>query len=187
MKIVLASQSPRRQELLKWVVPDFEVAFSNVDETTFLEEDPAHLALRLARAKALAVAPQFSSAVVIGCDTTVFIEGHILGKPKGEQEAFAMLQALSGRSHQVTTGTCLVHEGKTRSFSVQTNVTFYPLSVDEMEEYIRTGEPFDKAGGYGIQGLGALFVKQIAGDYYNVVGLPVARLKRELRRFMNLK
>lgn len=178
--IILASQSPRRQELIGNITPDFSVIVSEVDEVLpegILPEDvPAYLA----GVKAQAVAADHPGDVVIGADTVVILDGQVLGKPHDRDDAFRMLQALSGRVHTVITGCAVIKDGRTTSFSEVTRVEFYPLSDREIEAYIATGEPFDKAGAYGIQGRGSVLVKRIEGDFFNVMGLPVARLKRVL-------
>ena len=180
MKLILASSSPRRQELLKMIAEDFEIYPADIDETLpediYVQDSAEFLAVQ----KAQKVAPIFQKDMVIGCDTVVLLDGNILGKPKDEQDAFRMLSLLSGRTHQVITGVCLIQNGETQAFSESTEVEFYTLSSQEIREYIATGEPFDKAGGYGIQGKGGVLVKRISGDFYNVVGLPVGRLKRAL-------
>lgn len=189
-KIILASASPRRQELMQWVAPGFTVQVANVEEVVpeFLPvtEAPEYLAVM----KAQAVALHQPQALVIGSDTSVFIEVsgqlQMLGKPENEQEAAQMLHMLSGRQHVVRTGCCLCYQGRKHSFTEEASVEFYPLSEQEIQDYIATGEPMDKAGAYGIQGYGSLLVKGIVGDFYTVMGLPVARLKREMREFCNV-
>lgn len=180
MKYVLASASPRRQELLKMLLPDFEVCPADLDESVPEGLLPKDSAAFLAVQKAEKVAKNYPDSTVLGCDTVVLLDGKILGKPDGRDDAFQMLSLLSGRTHLVITGVCILKDGQRQIFSECTEVEFYPLTPQEIEEYIATDEPFDKAGGYGIQGNGALLVKRIAGDYYNVVGLPVARLNRLL-------
>ena len=183
MDAILASASPRRQSLLQMVLPAFSVAPADIDEslpTGIAAEDAAEY---LAAQKAAAVADLHPDALVIGCDTTVVIDAKILGKPKDTADCYQMLQQLSGRTHCVYTGVCLRMGEAERCFTVCTYVSFYTLTQEEIQAYIATGEPFDKAGGYGIQGLGAMLVEKIDGDFYNVVGLPVARLLRELTAF----
>ena len=183
-RIILASASPRRQELLKDITEDFEVVVSNAQETVpdtiKTEEIPRYLA----QLKANDVASRYDDAVVIGSDTIVVVDDKVLGKPKDEQDAFCMLKALSGKKHKVMTGCALVCGEKMRSFTVETEVEFFELTDEEIESYISTGDPFDKAGAYGIQSQGKTLVKGIYGDYYSVVGLPVGRLKRELKAFV---
>lgn len=183
MKIILASASPRRQELLKYAVKDFVCIPANIDEKlpdgVEADESAEFLAVR----KAAFIAKKNPSDLVIGCDTVVVSDGIIYGKPNDTDDAAAMLRALSGKTHKVITGVCLFMNGRSISFSETTEVSFYPLTDKEITEYIATGEPFDKAGAYGIQGYGCMLVKKINGDFFNVVGLPVSRLKRELGVF----
>ncbi|WP_273128788.1 Maf family protein [Bacillus weihaiensis] len=178
--LILASASPRRKELLALLRLPFEIIPSSIEEIIDVNLDPADMVKSLAEQKAKSVAEQHKNSYVIGSDTLVVYEGKMLGKPKTEAEAIDMLQLLSAKSHDVYTGVSICYQGRMRTFYEKTTVTFYPLSLKEMEDYVRTGEPMDKAGGYGIQGYGALLVKELHGDYYSVVGLPVARLKREL-------
>ncbi len=179
--IILASASPRRKELLGLIVSNFEICPSGVEEIVpdglSAEQSPEYLA----RIKALDIAKKHPSDIIIGADTSVIINGKILGKPKDKTDAENMLKMLSGNTHKVITGCAVIEKGNCRSFSVETEVEFYPLSQKEIEDYIASGEPFDKAGAYGIQGKGSVLVKGIKGDYFNVVGLPVA----ELYRFLN--
>ena len=137
----------------------------------------------LARQKAEAVAARFPGELVIGADTGVFFGSEMFGKPKDREDAARMLRVLSGKTHEVITGCAMCLQGKIHSFSVCSEVTFYPLEEEEIRSYLQTGESFDKAGAYGIQGKGALLVRRIRGDYYNIVGLPVAALSREIRQF----
>lgn len=182
--LILASASPRRQELLKLICEDFLVVPAGIDESIdksiTLESVPEHLADQ----KASFVSEQHPDDIVIGCDTGVFIGNQMLGKPHGEKSAFEMLRLLSGKTHRVITGCAIYKGGKKLSFSEVTEVEFYPLSNEEIKEYIAAGEPSDKAGAYGIQGKGSLLIKGIRGDYFNVVGLPVARLSRALKEFI---
>ncbi len=181
MKYILASASPRRSELLKLITSDFTVACSGVDESTPRDIKPELIPEYLAVRKAKAVARDMPEAVVIGADTAVFINGRILGKPIDAEEAAKMLLELSGKTHEVITG-CAVCRGEScTSFSSVTRVTFFDFDRKAAEDYIKTGEPMDKAGAYGIQGKGALLVKKIEGDYFSVVGLPVARLANALK------
>ena len=184
INIILASGSPRRKEQLKMLYADFSVLPSDIDENSLRNVDTYDQAEYLAVKKAQAI--KSKNALIIACDTVVIIDGEILGKPENTQQAFAMLKTLSGRTHDVVTGVCLSYNSKTYSFSQKTSVEFYELSDNEISSYIMTGEPMDKAGAYGIQGLGGLFVKGINGDYFNVVGLPVSRLKREIDLFIRI-
>lgn len=180
MEVILASASPRRQELLKMIVPSFLICSSDIDEDVPLVVPVNLSAEYLATEKARKIALSHPDSLVIGCDTVVIIGGEILGKPTDKNDAYRMLSLLSGEIHTVITGVCLCVNGTERSFSEVTEVEFYPLSDEEISTYIATNEPFDKAGGYGIQGYGGVLVKRINGDFFNVVGLPIARLKREL-------
>lgn len=188
MKIYLASASPRRQEILSQIGIEYEVMVSGADESTEACE-PSSIVEELSYIKALAVAEQLEGECenfcVIGADTIVALDGKILGKPSSKDDAFRMLEALSGREHQVYTGvTIIVCEGdakrKVVTFNEATTVNMYEFTKAEIADYIATGEPMDKAGAYGIQGKASKFVKGIVGDYYNVMGLPGARLYHEL-------
>ncbi len=176
-EVVLASQSPRRKELLRFLFPDFLVRPADIDETVPSGVDPFSAAEIIASKKADATA---SSGLVIACDTVVIINGEILGKPHDETDARRMLEKLSGATHDVVSGVALRYKGKKRSFSQRTSVTFCSMTDSDICAYLATGEPFDKAGAYGIQGYGALFVEKIDGDFFNVVGLPIARLRTEI-------
>ncbi|MGN0696806.1 MAG: Maf family protein [Oscillospiraceae bacterium] len=182
-KYILASASPRRRELMALITPDFEIIPADVEE--ILPEDiyPEESSEYLAELKCRHVSAAYPDRTVIGCDTTVLIDRVILGKPRDAEDAFDMLKRLSGKTHLVITGVCICRGDKMRKFSQISEVEFYELSDDEINEYIATGEPFDKAGAYGIQGYGGMLVKSIRGDYNNIVGLPAARLKRELIEF----
>ena len=178
--LILASQSPRRRELLGRITEQFLVRPTGCDES-FTCADPAEHARQLALRKcAAAVAESASEDAVIAADTVVFLEGVLLEKPGSKAEARAMLRRLSGHTHIVCTGVAVAYKGETRSFVQQTRVTFHELSDSLIDWYVATGEPMDKAGAYGIQGKGALLVEGIEGDYFNVVGLPVAPLYRLL-------
>ena len=176
--VVLASSSPRRRELLTLIGLEHEVRPADVDETLRPVEIPWAYAERLARAKAEASARKGS--VSIGSDTIVVVDGDVLGKPKNEADAAAMLRRLSGRSHIVMTAIAVVYDGVTASDVVRVGVSFRTLRDDEIADYIRTGEPMDKAGAYGIQGFGATIVDGVEGDYFSVMGLPVNRMIRLL-------
>lgn len=180
--LILASASPRRQELLRLITDDFKVVPANIEEITEKNIPLDRVPQVLAEKKAAHVSALHPNDLVIGCDTGVFIDHHMIGKPGSNSSAFEMLRLLSGRTHRVITGCALCLNGETTAFSVTTEVEFYPLSDDEIRAYIATGEPRDKAGAYGIQGKGSLLVKGIRGDYFNVVGLPVAALSRALRQ-----
>ena len=183
MSLVLASGSPRRKELLSMICPEFSVITSEVDESAITAPTPAETALALATAKCKAVAKDHPEDVVIGCDTVVDCGGKVFGKPRDKEDARRMLKALSGADHYVHTGVCVWHEGESHTFTATTRVRFFALSDEQIEAYISTDEPYDKAGGYGIQGAAALFCEEIEGCYYNIMGLPVSRLARLLQKF----
>ncbi len=180
--IVLASASPRREELFSIITKDFKIIPANIDETLPEGIDAESAAEFLSVRKAKSVFEDNPSDTVIGCDTVVICDGKILGKPKDENDARRMLLALSGKTHQVITGCAIFKEGKSISFSETTLVTFYPLSQEEIDNYISIKEYSDKAGAYGIQGYGSLLVEKIKGDYFNVVGLPVSKLNKILKK-----
>jgi septum formation protein len=178
-RVVLASGSPRRQELLKFVIPSFEVIPSGAPEEA--EGHPAKRVVELALIKARDVAARCPDALVIGADTLVALQGRVLGKPENEAEAADMLRLLSNRTHKVYTGLTLIHGGHERTACCMTRVTFAPLTEDEIQEYIATREPMDKAGAYGIQGYGAKFIRKVNGCYFNVMGLPLHTLYEMLK------
>lgn len=183
---VLASKSPRRAELFGYITDNFEILPSENEENIpdELLRYPEKVVEHLASEKAGDVFLKRAGDTVIGSDTIVVADdGEIMGKPADEADAERMLRKLSGTVHFVYTGVCVKSSEKTVTYSEKTEVEFYPLSQEEINVYISTGEPFDKAGGYGIQGLGSLLIKKINGDYYNVMGLPVASLSRVLRDF----
>ncbi|MHB1453048.1 MAG: Maf family protein [Saccharofermentanales bacterium] len=186
MDIVLASTSPRRRELIKLLYPEYLSVDPGIEEvvpkSVADEEGPEYLAVQ----KALEAAKGYPDRLVIGCDTSVFYGGHVLNKPADAEDARRMLRLLSGRTHEVVTGCCVCLDGKQISFSEKTRVRFFTLTEQEIDDYIGTGEPFGKAGAYAIQGHGALIVQSIEGDYYNVMGLPIARLKRVIRTFLSI-
>ena len=175
---ILASASPRRRELFGLISDDFRIVPSNAEETAPDGIAAENLPERLARLKAGDIAAKYPFDTVIGADTVVILDGRVLGKPENPEDAVRMLTALSGKKHKVITGCAVCKNGACRSFSSVTEVEFYPLDDREISDYVATGEPLDKAGAYGIQGRGALFVKSVNGDYFNVVGLPVAALRR---------
>ncbi|MBJ8028321.1 nucleoside triphosphate pyrophosphatase [Bacillus cereus group sp. N21] len=184
-KLILASGSPRRKELLELAGVPFEIVVSEIEETIGAYSSPADIVMSLALQKASAVVENHEDSVVLGADTIVTYESRILGKPKDEAEAKEILQLLSGKIHEVYTGVALISKEKTVTFYERTEVTFWELTEEEVDAYIATKEPLDKAGSYGIQGKGSIFVQHIQGDYYSVVGLPIARLVRELKQFDN--
>ena len=175
MKLILASQSPRRQELLKLFRRPFVVEAADVDEKMDDSQPAFSEVARVSRRKAEAVARE-QEDVVIAADTIVVCDGQILGKPKSTEHAVQMLTMLSGRAHQVMTGLTVVRGNAVVNCTEVTDLWFRKLSRKEIEDYVATGEPMDKAGAYGIQGGAALFVQRLEGDYYNVMGLPVCRL-----------
>ena len=183
VKVILASQSARRKELLKYLFEDFEIIPSGADETPPAGIEAENIPEILAVRKVTDVAKSRPDCLVIGSDTVVILDGNIFGKPHSIEDAQEMLRALSGRTHTVVSGVCMCYKGKTMSFSQHTDVTFYPLSDEEILRYIADSSPLDKAGSYGIQDRGGLFVKALSGDHYNVIGFPIARLKIELERF----
>jgi septum formation protein len=179
--LVLASASPRRQELLRNAHIPFEVQPANINEDSLPNETARAYAERLAREKAQAVAQKRPTEAILGADTVVVIDQQILGKPANVADAARMLRLLSGRTHHVITGVCLVLGGRRDVASETTAVTMSEISKDEINAYIATGEPMDKAGAYAIQGIASRWIPRIEGDYSNVVGLPVARVFQMLR------
>ena len=178
---VLASASPRRRELLQLVLPSFTVRPAECDETCDLQ-DPHSLVTELARRKCrAAVAISSPDEVIIAADTLVFLNGQPLGKPRTEAEARDMLRRLSGNTHQVCTAYALWAKGRETVCCVESEVTFFPLTEEEIAAYVATGEPMDKAGAYGAQGKGAIFVEGIDGDFFNVMGLPLCTLGEMLK------
>jgi len=183
-RLILASKSPRRYALLKQVGLDFDVIPSKIEEDFVKGESPRKHVLRLAEAKALEVARRYPGRWVVAADTIVYVDHSILGKPKSREEAEKMLRRLSGKEHQVLTGFSLHHLEKRKGDreAVQTAVKVKKLTQPEMDWYIQTGEPFDKAGGYAIQGIGSFMIESIRGSYTNVVGLPLCELIQMLNR-----
>ena len=181
MQLILASASPRRQELLKLFHMPFVVRVADIDEAMDPGKAPFDEVARVSRLKALAV-PREDTDLVIAADTIVVCEGKVLGKPHSEAEAADMLRLLSGRDHQVMTGCTVLRGEKCESFTEVTDLHFRPLTEKEIARYVASGEPMDKAGAYGIQGGAALFCQRMVGDYYNVIGLPVCRLGQVLRQ-----
>jgi septum formation protein len=182
-RLILASGSPRRKDLLQNIFIPFEVSASNIEEHILETLPPAQVVEQLAYQKAKDVYQQYNDCVVLGADTLVTLDEKILGKPQSKEDAYGMIHMLSGRTHIVYTGVCIISGEKTKLFHGKTEVKFYSLTDQEIHAYISSGEPYDKAGGYGIQGLGATLVEEIHGDYFNVVGLPLARTVRELKKF----
>lgn len=183
IRVILASASPRRKEILGLLFKDFDIIPSNETEILQHNIDIDDQAEALAKLKAVSVAKHHQDSLVIGCDTVVIIDNKILGKPKNEEDAKRMLTMLSGRIHNVITGCCMCYKGKMMSFSEKTEVLFRELNENIIEEYISTSEPMDKAGAYAVQGLGALLVKKINGDFFNVVGFPLSSFNQALKTF----
>jgi septum formation protein len=183
MKLILASASARRAEILRDAGLSFVVLSSAVDETPFANESPNDLVERLALAKAeLVAARAIGPAVIIGADTVISLDGHILGKPRSTDDARRMLEKLSGRTHSVVTGIALIRipDAERRTFVESTLVHFAALTSDEILRYLATGEPHDKAGSYAIQGHAGRFVPRVEGCYFNIIGLPLSRLYHAL-------
>ncbi len=182
--MILASQSPRRKELLGFITSDFSVIPAAGEERIPEGASPEETVLALSRQKAEEIFAEHKGETIIGADTVVAIDGEILGKPRDEAHAAEMLRKLSGRVHSVFTGVCVIFpDGSLECFAEETKVEFYELTEREIADYIATGDPMDKAGAYGIQGFGALLVEGIQGDYFNVMGLPVCMLGQTLKEF----
>ncbi|PYZ93627.1 septum formation inhibitor Maf [Salipaludibacillus keqinensis] len=180
---ILASQSPRRKQLLEQAELTFTIIPSEVEEIVNEQDSPEKVVSSLAYQKAQDVFSRFPSEVILAADTVVVVDEKILGKPQDKLDAKKMLQRLSGTEHDVLTGVSLLSAEKEMTFVDKTRVYFYSLTEAEIDSYIDSGEPFDKAGAYGIQGLGATLVEKIHGDYYTVVGLPIAKVVRALKQF----
>lgn len=178
---ILASKSPRRKQLLEQVDLSFTVIPSNVEEKMNMDELPEKMVASLAYQKAKNVYDRYPGKTVLGSDTIVTIDSFVLGKPENDEDARRMLRMLSGRKHSVLTGVTIISQEKEVTFVEETGVQFFPLSEAEIDDYISSREPFDKAGAYGIQGLGATLVERITGDYFTIVGLPIAKVVRALR------
>ena len=183
-KLILASASPSRKMLLEQAGLDFEVVVSGVDETVPPDYTPAQTVEALAQRKGQAVQALRPEAPIIAADSVVSIDGLILGKPKDDEAAKATLRRLSGRTHQLITGVCLLINGRMDLFHQVTQVTFYPLTEEEIAEYVALGESRGRAGAYGIEGIGVVLVQSIQGDYPNIVGLPVAETIRRLHKLL---
>lgn len=184
MKYILASKSPRRKELLQLLGIPFEIEVSD-EEETITSTDPGKVTEELSLQKAMAVAAQRNEGIVIGADTVVSVDGRILGKPKGRKDARTMITLLQGRAHMVYTGVSLIDaagDRETVTFHIGTKVNVATMTEEEIEEYISSEEPYDKAGGYGIQGLFSKYIESIEGDYFNVVGLPVHSLYEAIKK-----
>ena len=180
--IILASGSPRRKEILTLADLDFDVMPSNAEEIT-TKTAPHEVVMGLAAIKARDIYEKSDKqSMIVGADTVVAYQEQILGKPADEEDAKRMLSMLSGQTHEVYTGVCVIEDGEAKTFYEETKVTFYEISDEQIDHYIKTGEPMDKAGSYGIQGKAAVFIKGIEGDYYNVVGFPIARFLQEITK-----
>lgn len=180
--IILASASPRRKEILELADLEFDVMPSDAQEIT-TKTAPNEVVMELASIKAKDIYKKSEKqSMIVGADTVVAYQGQILGKPTDEADAKRMITMLSGQTHEVYTGVCVIEDGKTKTFYEETKVTFYEISDEQIDYYIKTGEPMDKAGSYGIQGKAAVFIKGIEGDYYNVVGFPIARFLQEITK-----
>lgn len=182
-KLILASASPRRQQLLRQAGLAFTVRTADVDESIVTTNDPAAKVQQLAKLKGESI-PLGDHEVILAADTTVAYQNQMFDKPADEAEAYEMIRLLSGTQHDVYTGVYIRSQQEDISFVAKTVVEFWPLEEAEIRRYVQTKEPYDKAGGYGIQSTGALFVKQTIGDYYNVVGLPLSRVVRKLRHIL---
>ena len=177
--IILASNSPRRKELLQMLGVKFMVSPGNCEEIS-KSQDPAQMTMEIAMKKAYAT-HYSQDDIIIGADTIVYYDGKVYGKPRDKDHARAMLKAFSGKTHSVYTGVCILQNGESECFCSKTDVKFFELEDSLIEKYLTTGDSLDKAGSYGIQGKGALLVEEIHGDFYNVMGLPLARVAKKLR------
>lgn len=184
-KIILASNSPRRKELMQYLNLEFEIIPSDIEEVIDPKAEHEDLVMDLAFQKAYSIFKEYKDAIVIGFDTLVVIDDYVLGKPKDEEEAKMFLNILSGNNHRVVTGCSILTAGYSKSFYSDAIVSFAKLTEQEIEDYVKTKEPMDKAGAYGIQGYGAKFVTGINGDYFTIVGFPISKLYQELKKLMN--
>src|SRR5690625_4440787 len=182
-KLILASSSPRRQELLRLANISFNIRKAIVDESEIHSIDPVEKVKQLAELKGKSLSFQQDGEIILAADTIVAYNGRIFEKPKDEKEAYHMMSTFSGNSHDVYTGVLIRSSEKEVTFVEQTEVEFWPLTEEEIKWYISTDDPYDKAGGYGIQSLGSIFVKRIVGDYYNVMGLPISTVVRKVKDF----
>ena len=183
-RIILASKSPRRRELMEMLKLPFEIIVSDIDEQIDYDNDLVREIEKLSFRKADAVYQENKDALVIGSDTIVKIGNDVLGKPKSVEQAKEMLRELSDNTHEVVTGVTIICNDQVETFSSVAKVTFYPLSEEEIDEYVKTNEPMDKAGSYAIQGDGAKFIRSIEGDFYTIVGLPVGELYHRLKKYL---
>lgn len=184
-KIILASKSPRRKQLLEMIGLEFEVAASDINEDLKENLPPDEFVKKLSLLKAEDIAKRFPNSIIISADTVIVLENKTIGKPKDEKHAKEILKNCSGNTHKVLTGFTILDSSNSNvvSKSVETKVTFRKMSDVEIESYIASGEPLDKAGGYAVQGIGSVFVEKIEGDFFNVVGLPVYNVAEELKKF----
>ncbi len=183
-RVILASKSPRRKELMQLFKIPFEIIVSDIDEKINYNNDLVKEIEKLSYQKANAVFKDHQDAIVIGADTIVKIGNDVLGKPHSIDEARKMLKELSDNTHEVVTGVTILYKDNVETFSNVSKVTFYPLLDEEIEEYIHTNEPMDKAGSYAIQGDGAKFIKWIDGDYYSIVGLPIGQVYHKIKKYL---
>ena len=184
-KIILASNSPRRKELMKYLDLDFEIIASDIEEVIDPKAEHEDLVMDLAFQKAYSIFKDHKDDIVIGFDTLVVIDDYVLGKPKDEEEAKLFLNILSGNNHRVLTGCTILSSGYSKSFYSDAIVSFAKLTDKEINDYIKTNEPMDKAGAYGIQGYGSKFVTGINGDYFTIMGFPVNKVYQELTKILN--
>ena len=183
-KVILASQSPRRKELLALLNIEYEAIPADIDEEINPDNDLVKEIEKLSYQKANHIFKDHKDSLVIGADTIVKINNQVLGKPKTYEQAKQMLAMLSNSTHEVVTGVTIISGNEVETFSEIAKVTFYPLTEQEIDEYVKTNEPMDKAGAYAIQGIGAKFIKRIEGDYYTIMGLPIGELYHRLQKFI---
>ena len=183
-KVILASKSPRRKQLLSLLNIDFATIPAEIEEKIDLNNNLVKEIEKLSYQKAMHVYEKHQDALVIGSDTIVKIDNVVLGKPKTYDEAIKMLKSLSNKTHEVVTGVSIINKGNAETFSSIAKVTFYELSDKEIEDYVKTNEPMDKAGAYAIQGIGAKFIKSIDGDFYTIMGLPIGELYHRLQKYL---
>ena len=182
--LILASSSPRRKELLSLLKIPFDIIVSDIDESINLENDLDKEIENLSYKKAYAVFKDHQDSIVIGSDTIVILNNKVLGKPKDKEEAKEMLRSLQDNTHTVLTAVTIISKDKYDTFSIKADVTFNHMDEEEIEEYVNTNEPLDKAGSYAIQGDGAKYIKQVNGDYYAVIGLPISEVYNRLKNYM---
>lgn len=185
VELILASSSPRRKELMETIGIPFKIEVSDIDESMNMENNLVEEIKELAYRKAKVIADQHPDAVVLGADTIVVYKDEVLGKPIDEEDAFCMLKKLSNQTHEVLTGVCILNQGVKNTYCSISEVTFAELTDDEIWKYIKTKDPMDKAGAYGIQGFGGCFVREIKGDYYTIMGLPLSLVYHELMKIIS--